>query len=316
MGSVGDELLVARLRADESRRWRRGASMASWAAPKWAQPRDRGTRRITKTGKGDAGNTPGRRRRRRRASSSTQSRRRPSRRRAGAASTRPRGAARPTARLRPRGSASTASGGVLSPRTECRENARREDEQRAKGHRKRTGQRGDDVDEAQRPQRGQAPARGRVSPCVVITSDAAARQHRKRKRDGPSQRRVRRQEARQDRDDHDAQRDLQRARAARRRTVGAGAFLGQRPAGHARALIHIIRIARGGVDVGVPAVPIAIQHHRAGCGPRFLGRRAAHKLPQQRRAGRGRVPHRYEPSAAARGRDGARTPNLECCDLG
>ena len=168
MGSVGDELLVARLRADESRRWRRGASMASWAAPKWAQPRDRGTPRITKTGKGDAGNTPGRRRRRRRASSSTQSRRRPSRRRAGAASTRPRGAARPTARLRSRGSASTASGGVLSPRTECRE-----DEQRAKGHRKRTGQRGDDVDEAQRPQRGQAPARGRVSPCVVMKKDAA-----------------------------------------------------------------------------------------------------------------------------------------------
>ena len=168
MGSVGDELLVARLRADESRRWRRGASMASWAAPKWAQPRDHGTPRITKTGKGDAGNTPGRRRRRRRASSSTQSRRRPSRRRAGAASTRPRGAARPTARLRSRGSASTASGGVLSPRTECRE-----DEQRAKGRRKRTGQRGDDVDEAQRPQRGQAPARGSVSPCVVMKKDAA-----------------------------------------------------------------------------------------------------------------------------------------------
>ena len=171
MGSVGDELLVARLRADESRRWRRGASMASWAAPKWAQPRDRGTPRITKTGKGDAGNTPGRRRRRRRASSSTQSRRRPSRRRAGAASTRPRGAARPTARLRSRGSASTASGGVLSPRTECRENARTSKEQ--KGHRKRTGQRGDDVDEAQRPQRGQAPARGRASPCVVMKKDAA-----------------------------------------------------------------------------------------------------------------------------------------------
>ena len=169
MGSVGDELLVARLRADESRRWRRGASMASWAAPKWAQPRDRGAPRITKTGKGDAGNTPGRRRRRRRASSSTQSRRPPSRRRAGAASTRPRGAARPTARLR---SASMASGGVLSPRTECQER-RREDEQRAKGHRKRTGQRGDDVDEAQRPQRGQAPARGRASPCVVMKKDAA-----------------------------------------------------------------------------------------------------------------------------------------------
>ena len=172
MGSVGDELLVARLRADESRRWRRGASMASWAAPKWAQPRDRGTPRITKTGKGDAGNTPGRRRRRRRASSSTQSRRRPSRRRAGAASTRPRGAARPTARLRPRGSASTASGGVLSPRTECRENARREDEQRAKGHRKRTGQRGDDVDEAQRPQRGQAPAR---EGCVRVATESGLR---------------------------------------------------------------------------------------------------------------------------------------------
>ena len=126
MGSVGDELLVARLRADESRRWRRGASMASWAAPKWAQPRDRRTHRITKTGKGDAGNTPGRRRRRRRASSSTQSRRRPSRRRAGAASTRPRGAARPRARLRSRGSASTASGGVLSPRMRRRGRVPRE----------------------------------------------------------------------------------------------------------------------------------------------------------------------------------------------
>ena len=33
--------------------------MASWAAPKWAQPPDRGTPRITKTGKRDAGNTPG-----------------------------------------------------------------------------------------------------------------------------------------------------------------------------------------------------------------------------------------------------------------
>ena len=171
MGSVGDELLVARLRADESRRWRRGASMASWAAPKWAQPRDRGTPRITKTGKGDAGNTPGRRRRRRRASSSTQSRRRPSRRRAGAASTRPRGAARPTARLRSRGSASMASGSLATHRVPQRGGGAHE--QRAKGHRKRTGQRGDDVDEAQRPQRGQAPARGRASPCVVMKKDAA-----------------------------------------------------------------------------------------------------------------------------------------------
>ena len=36
--------------------------MASWAAPKWAQLRDRGTPRITKTGKRDAGSTPGPRR--------------------------------------------------------------------------------------------------------------------------------------------------------------------------------------------------------------------------------------------------------------
>ena len=229
MGSVGDELLVARLRADESRRWRRGASMASWAAPKWAQPRDRGTPRITKTGKGDAGNTPGRRRRRRRASSSARSRRRPSRRRAGAASTRPRGAARPTAR-------------------------------RAARRRRRRG-----AATAARPGSCAGGSPSRLD--GVMKKDAAARQRGKRKRDGPSQRRVRRQEARQDSDDHDAQRDLQRARAARRRTVGAGALLGQRPAGHARALIHIIRIARGGVDVGVPAVPIAVQHHRAGCGP-------------------------------------------------
>ena len=287
--------------------------MASWAAPKWAQPRDRGTPRITKTGKGDAGNTPGRRRRRRRASSSTQSRRRPSRRRAGAASTRPRGAARPRARLRSRGSASMASDGVLSPRTECRER-RREDEQRAKGHRRRTGQRGDDVDEAQRPQRGQAPARGRVSPCVVITSDAAARQHGKRKRDGSSQRRVRRQEARQDREYRDAQRDLQRARAARRRTVGAGALLGQRPTGDARALVDVVGVARGRVDVGVPAVPVAVQHHLDCPAAAALDSSAGAQVPQQRRAGRGRVPHRY--ATAARGLDGARTPSLECCDLG
>ena len=254
--------------------------MASWAAPKWAQPRDRGTPRITKTGKGDAGNTPGRRRRRRRASSSTQSRRRPSRRRAGAASTRPRGAARPRARLRPRGSASMASGGVLSPRTACRENAtprRREDEQRAKGHRKRTGQRGDDVDEAQRPQRGQAPARGRVA-MRRHHSGRGPVQHRKRKGNSSSQRRVRRQEARQDREDRDAEHNLQRARAARRRAVGAGALLGQRPTRHARALVDVVGVARGRVDVGVPAVPVAVQHHRhviVRCGPRFLGRRTS-----------------------------------------
>ena len=202
MGSVGDELLVARLRADESRRWRRGASMASWAAPKWAQPRDRGTPRITKTGKGDAGNTPGRRRRRRRASSSTQSRRRPSRRRAGAASTRPRGAARPTARLRSRGSASTASGGVLSPRTECRGNAtprRREDEQRAK----RTPQ----ANRAARRRRRRGAATAARPGSCAGTSVAMRRyeegrgpvQRGKRKRDLCTQRRVRRQEARQDR---------------------------------------------------------------------------------------------------------------------
>ena len=240
--------------------------MASWAAPKWAQPRDRGTPRITKTGKGDAGNTPGRRRRRRRASSSTQSRRRPSRRRAGAASTRPRGAARPRARLRSRGSAPMASGGVLSPRTECRENAT---PRRAKSKRTPQANRA-----ARRRRRRGAATAARPGSCAG-TSVAMRRhhsgrgpvQHRKRKRDLCTQRRVRRQEARQDREYHDAQRDLQRARAARRRTVGAGAFLGQRPAGHARALIHIIRIARGGVDVGVPAVPIAVQHHRAGCGP-------------------------------------------------
>ena len=53
-------------------------------------------------------------------------------------------------RWRPAGSSRHAQGAART---------RREDEQRAKGHRKRTGQRGDDVDEAQRPQRGQAPAR-------------------------------------------------------------------------------------------------------------------------------------------------------------
>ena len=201
--------------------------MASWSAPKWAQPSDRGTPRITKTGKGDAGNTPGRRRRRRRASSSTQSRRRPSRRRAGAASTRPRGAARPTARLRSRGSASMASGGILSPRTECRENARRQDAEagehpkaaRGRAKSKRTPQANR---AARRRRRRGAATAARPGSCAggsrsrldgVMKKDAAARQRGKRKRDGPSQRRVRRQEARQDRDDHDAQRDLQRARS-------------------------------------------------------------------------------------------------------
>lgn len=288
MGSVGDELLVARLRADESRRWRRGASMASWAAPKWAQPRDRGTPRITKTGKGDAGNTPGRRRRRRRASSSTQSRRRPPRRRAGAASTRPRGAARPTARLRSRGSASTASGGVLSPRTECRENAARG---RAKSKRTPQANRA-----ARRRRRRGAATAARPGSCagkrVAMRRYEEGRgsvQHRKRKRDGPAQRRVRRQEARQDREDHDAQREFQRARAARRRAVGGGALLGQRPARHARALVDVVGVARGGVDVGVPAVPVAVQHHLDCPAAAALDSSAGAQVPQQRRAGRGRV---------------------------
>ena len=313
MGSVGDELLVARLRADESRRWRRGASMASWAAPKWAQPRDRGTPRITKTGKGDAGNTPGRRRRRRRALSSMQSRRRPSRRRAGAASTRPRGAARPTARLRSRGSASTASGGVLSPRTECRENATRG---RAKSKRTPQANRA-----ARRRRRRGAATAARPGSCagksVAMRRYEEGRgpvQRGKRKRDLCTQRRVRRQEARQDRDDHDAQREFQRARAARRRAVGGGALLGQRPARHARALVDVVGVARGGVDVGVPAVPVAVQHHLDCPAAAALDSSAGAQVPQQRRAGRGRVPHRY--ATAARGLDGARTPNLECCDLG
>ena len=194
----------------------------AWAAQRWAQPRDRGTPRITKTGTGDAGNTPGRRRRRRRASSSTQSRRRPSRRRAGAASTRPRGAARPTARRaarrrRRRGAATAARPGSCAGKSVA----------------------------MRRYEEGRGPV-----------------QHRKRKGNSSSQRRVRRQEAGQDRDDHDAQREFQRARAARRRAVGGGALLGQRPARHARALVDVVGVARGGVDVGVPAVPVAVQHHR------------------------------------------------------
>ena len=79
-------------------------------------------------------------------------------------------------RWRPVGSSRHAQSAARTRRQDAEAGStprRREDEQRAKGHRKRTGQRGDDVDEAQRPQRGQAPARGRVSPCVVITSDAA-----------------------------------------------------------------------------------------------------------------------------------------------
>ena len=75
---------------------------------------------------------------------------------------------------------------------------------------------------ARRRRRRGAASAARPSSCAggsrsrldgVMKKDAAARQRGKRKRDGPSQRRVRRQEARQDRDDHDAQRDLQRARS-------------------------------------------------------------------------------------------------------
>ena len=301
--------------------------MASWAAPKWAQPRDRGTPRITKTGTGDAGNTPGRRRRRRRASSSTQSRRRPSRRRAGAASTRPRGAARPTARLRSRESASMASGGVLSPRTECRENAtpRRRGGGAPQGGARTSKEQKDTVSEpgsaattsTRRSDRSAARLlRGRVAFASRRSRDfgRGSVQRGKRKRDGSSQRRVRGQEARQDRDDHDAQREFQRARAARRRTVGGGALLGQRPAGHARAFVDVVGVARGRVDVGVPAVPVAVQHHLDCPAAAALDSSAGAQVPQQRRAGRGRVPHRY--ATAARGLDGARTPNLECCDLG
>ena len=69
-------------------------------------------------------------------------------------------------RWRPAGSSRHAQSAARTRRQDAEAGStsrRREDEQRAKGHRKRTGQRGDDVDEAQRPQRGQAPAReGRV----------------------------------------------------------------------------------------------------------------------------------------------------------
>ena len=261
--------------------------MASWAAPKWAQPRDRGTPRITKTGKGDAGNTPGRRRRRRRASSSTQSRRRPSRRRAGAASTRPRGAARPTARLRSRGSASTASGGVLSPHDAT---TPRRGSTRAKSKRTPQANRA-----ARRRRRRGAATAARPGSCagksVAMRRYEEGRgpvQRGKRKRDLCTQRRVRRQEARQDREDHDAQREFQRARAARRRAVGGGALLGQRPARHARALVDVVGVARGRVDVGVPAVPVAVQHHLDCPAAAALDSSAGAQVPQ-RRAGRGRV---------------------------
>ena len=65
-------------------------------------------------------------------------------------------------RWRPVGSSRHAQSAARTRRQDAEAGStprRREDEQRAKGHRKRTGQRGDDVDEAQRPQRGQAPAR-------------------------------------------------------------------------------------------------------------------------------------------------------------
>ena len=65
-------------------------------------------------------------------------------------------------RWRPAGSSRHAQSAARTRRQDAEAGStprRREDEQRAKGHRKRTGQRGDDVDEAQRPQRGQAPAR-------------------------------------------------------------------------------------------------------------------------------------------------------------
>ena len=71
-----------------------------------------------------------------------------------------------------------------------------------------------------------------------------------------------------------------------------GALLGQRPAGDARALVDVVGVARGGVDVGVPAVPIAVQHHRAGGGPRFLDSSARRtRRTTTSCVGRGRVPH-------------------------
>ena len=138
-------------------------------------------------------------------------------------------------------------------------------------------------------------------------------QRGKRKRDLCTQRRVRRQEARQDRDDHDAQRDLQRARAARRRAVGGGALLGQRPARHSCALVDVVGVARGRVDVGVPAVPVAVQHHRHRCRRRPSIPRPAHKFHNNVVRGAGACCSSLQ---ATRGLDGARTPNLECCDLG
>ena len=110
-------------------------------------------------------------------------RRRPSRRRAGAASTRPRGAAGRRAPAVARVGVDGVRRGPLATHRVPRErdaktprrgstSRRREDEQRAKGHRKRTGQRGDDVDEAQRPQRGQAPAR---EGCVRVATELLRR---------------------------------------------------------------------------------------------------------------------------------------------
>ena len=161
-----------------------------------------------------------------------------------------------------------ASGGVLSPHDAT---TPRRGSTRAKSKRTPQANRA-----ARRRRRRGAATAARPGSCAggsqsrldgVMKKDAAARQHGKRKRDGSSQRRVRRQEAGQDRNNNNAQREFQRARAARRRAVGAGALPGQRPARHARALVDVVGVARGRVDVGVPAVPIAIQHHRAGCGP-------------------------------------------------
>ena len=295
MGSVGDELLVARLRADESRRWRRGASMASWAAPKWgsaARPRDASDHEDWKRGRGkhtrpttaapasfvfDA-EPPAAVAASGRCRVDTASRSRSA------------DGAPAVARV---GVDGVRRGPLATHRVPRERDAKtpRRGSTRAKSKRTPQANRA-----ARRRRRRGAATAARPGSCagkgVAMRRYEEGRgpvQRGKRKRDLCTQRRVRRQEARQDREYRDAEHNLQRARAARRRAGGGGALPGQRPARHARALVDVVGVARGGVDVGVPAVPVAVQHHLDCPAAAALDSSAGAQVPQQRRAGRGRV---------------------------
>ncbi|CAH0364805.1 unnamed protein product, partial [Pelagomonas calceolata] len=259
MGSVGDELLVARLRADESRRWRLGRLRSGLsretAGRVGSQRLEKGTRETHQADDGGAGELL----RWDRAAGG---------RRGVGQVPRRHGLEEPLGRRRACGRAGRRRRRPAGSSRHARSAARTRDARTSKEQKDTASEPGSAATTSTRRSDRSAARllRGRVAFASRRSRDfgRGSVQRGKRKRDGSSQRRVRGQEARQDRDDHDAQREFQRARAARRRTVGGGALLGQRPAGHARAFVDVVGVARGRVDVGVPAVPITVQHHRGG----------------------------------------------------